>query len=600
MHPRLPRPPAIALARAPRRGRRRTHAWGLAAGVAACVVACGSTNPRAGQTQGEDARSTAPDPPVAAEAKAVFDLYMFGRVLGTIAPCGCTTEPLGGLQYAMGFIDADSEADARLVVEPGSFLYPDPSGAEWPTNEPTWAQAQQRAGTLQTRFSALGDHLVSGLGPIDVMSPTGARATSVYALPRVLANLKTPAESIAALPAHELRTLQSKDRTLEVGVTAVVDPAAADADKLGELSDPIEALKTEVAAMRKAGAHVTIALVHAQRPFVEEVAKQVDGLDIAVVGIVDGLDRARIGTPTAKLSDTFIVEAGEQLQTVTHLRLTITGNTPTSTGDWYVVPPKSVREEELARVQARLDKFEKDDGADPKFLQRLRAERDELKKALESEPDADRVAVFDQVKITCKLPVDDTAKDRLKAYNDWVADQNKKLFAGVKPPAPEKGEPSYVGDEECETCHEEALAFWKTTVHAGAYETLVETNQQYDLSCVGCHVTGFRKPGGSEVVENEHLRDIQCETCHGPGSLHVAEPEKGGKALAIRLDAESDVCGECHTPEHSDTFEYEAYMRDVLGEGHGKARREALGDGPTGAKLRAEGLAKAGGACKKM
>ncbi len=600
MHPRLPRLPAIAPAQALPRLRGRALAWGLvAASASASMAACGSTNPRP-STTGEDSRSTAPDPPAGDETKAQFDLYMFGRVLGTIAPCGCTTEPLGGLQYAMGFIDASSDPDARLVVEPGSFLYPDPGGPEWPTNEPTWAQAQQRAQTLQTRFSALGEHLVSGLGPIDTLSPTGARATSVYALPRVLANLTTPAEGIGALPKHELRTLQDEGRTLQVGVTAVVDPAAPDADKLGALSDPIEALEAEVAAMRKAGAHVTIALVHAERPFVEDVAKQVDGLDVAVVGIVDSLDRARIGTPTAKLSDTFIVEAGEQLQTVTHLRLTITGDAPASTSDWFVVPPKSVRAEELARVQARLDKFEADAGADPKFLEGLRAERDELKKALDSDPDADRVAVFDQVKITCKLPVDDTAKDRLKSYNDWVADQNKKLFAGVKPPEPEKGEPTYVGDDECETCHEEALAFWKTTVHAGAYETLVETNQQYDLSCVGCHVTGFRKPGGSEVVENEHLRDIQCETCHGPGSQHVAEPEKGGKVLAIRLDAESDVCGECHTPEHSDTFEYDAYMRDILGEGHGKARRDALGDGPTGAKLRAEGLAKAGGACKKM
>lgn len=594
MHPRTHRRPAIAPVQRFRRG--RALAMGLLAG--AWLTACSSTNPS--QNTGEDSRATAPDKSGPTDTAAQFDLYMFGRVLGTIAPCGCTTEPLGGLQYAMGFIDEDSDAKARLVIEPGSFLYPDPKGPQWPSNEPTWAQAQQRAQTLQTRFFALGEQLVSGLGPIDVLSPDGAKATETYGLPRVLANLSKPAAGIGTLPGHMMRTLEDEGRTLQVGVTAVVDPAAPDAAKLGELSDPIAALKTEVAAMRKAGAAVTVALVHADRAFVENIAKQVDDLDVAVVGIVDGLERARVGTPTAKLGDTFIVEAGEQLQTLTHLRLSIRGNTPASADDWTVVPPKSVRAEALARVQARLDKFDKQPDADAKFLDSLRAERDELSKALESEPEGDRIAVFDQVKITCKLPVDEAAKGKLKAYNDWVAEQNKKLFAGVKPPAPEPGEPSYVGDDECETCHEEALEFWNTTVHAGAYETLVETNQQYDLSCVGCHVTGFRKPGGSEVVENEPLRDVQCETCHGPGSAHVSTPEKGGKANAIRLDAESDVCGECHTPEHSDTFEYDAYMRDILGEGHGKKRREFLGDGPTGAKLRAEGLAKAGGACKKM
>jgi hypothetical protein len=61
-----------------------------------------------------------------------------------------------------------------------------------------------------------------------------------------------------------------------------------------------------------------------------------------------------------------------------------------------------------------------------------------------------------------------------------------------------------------------------------------------------------------------------------------------------------DVCLECHTPEHSDTFDYGAYLRDILGEGHGAPERAKLGAGPTGHELRAAGLEKAGGACKKM
>jgi len=129
----------------------------------------------------------------------------------------------------------------------------------------------------------------------------------------------------------------------------------------------------------------------------------------------------------------------------------------------------------------------------------------------------------------------------------------------------------------------------------------VAANKQFDLSCVGCHVTGFREPGGSEVVENAGLVDVQCEVCHGPGSLHADKPEVDGKPHAIRREApEALVCGTCHTPEHSDTFQYDAYLRDILGKGHGPEARAALGAGPTGAELRAAGLAKAGGACKGM
>jgi hypothetical protein len=87
--------------------------------------------------------------------------------------------------------------------------------------------------------------------------------------------------------------------------------------------------------------------------------------------------------------------------------------------------------------------------------------------------------------------------------------------------------------------------------------------------------------------------------CHGPGSLHVADG--GADTKLIQLVPTADLCaGECHTAEHSDTFDYVPYLRDVLGKGHGEAARAKLGDGPTGAELRAAGLAKAGGACKKM
>lgn len=588
-------------ARGPRPAVRWAALWGA---IAAIGLACGSTNPRPAKNGasgggGDDSPTTAP---VQAPQKAEFDLYAFGRVLGTVAPCGCTTEPLGGLPYALGFIAEDSTESGRIVVEPGSFLFPDPTGPEWPTGEATWAQASQRASALTKNFATLGDRLVSGLGPTDAQSPRGTAAIAEDVLPRVLANLEAPAKGLVAPPKERWVQLEDHGVKLKVAVTAVVDPSLPKAGELGTLGDPIAALEAAIPRLRKEGADLTVALVHGPRPFVESIARHVEGLDIAVVGKVESLEAARLGGPVAKIGDTFVLEPGEQLQTVSHLRLVVdpaAGGVPGSS-EWTVVPPRAAREEELARVQERLEKFEKDESADPAFLARLRGERDKLKEGLDAVPEAKAVAVFDQVKITCKLPVDEPAKADLKAYNDWVAAQNKELFADAVPPPPAKGEAGYVGMDECDACHEEAVKFWRTTVHAGAYQTLVDTNQQYDLSCVSCHVTGFRKPGGSEVVKNEGLVDVQCETCHGPGSMHAEEPEKGGKPFAIALDAPETVCGECHTPEHSDTFVYQAYLRDILGEGHGQKRRERLGEGPTGRELRAAGLAKAGGSCKKM
>ena len=203
----------------------------------------------------------------------------------------------------------------------------------------------------------------------------------------------------------------------------------------------------------------------------------------------------------------------------------------------------------------------------------------------------------EQSKISCHAAASDAdAAAALRRYDDWVATENQKRFAGVQAPKPARGEASYVGSEQCEACHAEASEWWAKSRHAEAYATLVKVNKQFDLSCVGCHVTGFREPGGSEVVENTKLQNIQCEQCHGPGSLHVAVPEKRGKPNAIRRETAVDVCKQCHTPEHSDTFDHAAYLRDVLGPGHGAERRATLGEGPTGRELRAAGLAAAGGA----
>jgi len=117
---------------------------------------------------------------------------------------------------------------------------------------------------------------------------------------------------------------------------------------------------------------------------------------------------------------------------------------------------------------------------------------------------------------------------------------------------------------------------------------------------VSCHVTGWNKPGGATLVTDD-LRDIQCEVCHGPGSIHI--DKNGAKNTIARAPAPELCANQCHTKEHSDTFALEAYLRDIVGPGHGADRAKVLGAGPTGHELRAAGLAKAGAAlgegCKK-
>jgi hypothetical protein len=568
-----------------------TAAWLAVAGIAPFVHSC---------SPGDDPAPTGPGEGAQAPRIEV-DVYAFGRQLGTIAPCGCTTEPLGGLAYAMGHIQATSSAGRRLLLEPGSFLFPDPEGPEAPTDPAAWAQAEQRAALLHGRFSAI-DGLVGGLGPTDLASSLGEGALRKWTLPRVLANL--PAAARDALPGVAPHRTLALDGGLEIGVTAVLDPSLArSVPALAAATDPLAAARQEVAAMRDAGTGLEIVLVHGPRPLAESIARDVEGVDLVVMGgVLEGTDRGRLGSNVQRIGDAFVLEPGDRAQTLTHLTLSFAPDValarPPGPGQWTVVAPDERKREELARVEARLARIEGDPAADPTFVARLRHERDALGAQLAGEEAVQGpvVAVFEQVKVTCRRAADPTTASALDGYDKWVADENARRFAGVRPPAPARGRPGFVGMAACEECHADAVAQWRGTAHAGAYDTLVGLGKQFDLSCVSCHVTAFRRPGGAEVVENAPLRAVQCEQCHGAGSRHVDDPAEH----PLPATTAASVCLECHTPEHSDTFAYEPYLRDVLGAGHGAAARERLGAGPTGRELRAAGLEKAGGACKKM
>jgi Cytochrome c554 and c-prime len=149
-----------------------------------------------------------------------------------------------------------------------------------------------------------------------------------------------------------------------------------------------------------------------------------------------------------------------------------------------------------------------------------------------------------------------------------VNDANKVAFADRKPKAPAKGDAGYVGVEACTNCHDDARKVWDGTSHARAYATLEKGFKEFNLDCVSCHVTGYDKPGGSTVTFVDKLKDVQCEECHGPGSLHARKPDKKG-LITLKPDPQSCV-SQCHHPPHVENFDPVAKMELILGPGHGK------------------------------
>jgi hypothetical protein len=259
------------------------------------------------------------------------------------------------------------------------------------------------------------------------------------------------------------------------------------------------------------------------------------------------------------------------------------------------------RARELGRLRRKLDAVSReldhlgaDPAADPDYLRTKRSERERLdgeRRRLESAPigaPAGSYAIAALVPVKRRIARDDKLVAAMRELDARIGESNRAAAEKVPAPAAAPGEARFVGVEECELCHAAAVKLWKGTVHAHAWEILVDANKQWSYDCIGCHVTGYGRAGGSAMAHVDGLTAVQCENCHGPGSLHADRP----KQVHLELPTER-TCKECHTREHSDTFDYQPYLRDVLGPGHGEKRRAALGAGVTGHELRHGALERA-------
>lgn len=116
----------------------------------------------------------------------------------------------------------------------------------------------------------------------------------------------------------------------------------------------------------------------------------------------------------------------------------------------------------------------------------------------------------------------------------------------------------YVGSETCAQCHEgeykRFIAYSKKHHSFDSVEKLRDGLTPEEVQqCYSCHTTGFGKPGGFVDPETTPaMKELGCESCHGPGSLHAQteDPEQIRGKLTL-LD-----CQQCHNEERVRSFNF--------------------------------------------
>jgi hypothetical protein len=140
-------------------------------------------------------------------------------------------------------------------------------------------------------------------------------------------------------------------------------------------------------------------------------------------------------------------------------------------------------------------------------------------------------------------------------------------------------------------CHNSIVSKWQATGHASMFTEAIDgiKSSHYGKNCISCHTVGYDTDtlavnGGFDDVATAlgwtfptvlqagnwdtlvthfnplaQVSNIQCENCHGPGSLHKANKEK----IAVSLD--EGMCGKCHddAPYHIKSAQWKTSLHAI-------------------------------------
>ena len=524
-----------------------------------------------GALPGDKAPGTVKPTPLGGPDEAT-GLFFLAGLKGYLEPCGCTADVLlGGIERIVGYVrHAKKLYGKSLVLDGGDTFFEKKDMADHEV-----PQAKAQSSVIAKGHRRMGtDVTVPGERDLALGVDVYLEKLDEAKLDAVAANLEfsdhEDPQAYTVLDGEESK----------FAVVGAVSPSLYEGLDGVKASKPIKQLaKLE----KKLTSHSsTVLLWHGKMKGAVEILEKLGFVDFVIIG-----EKPRQTDQVRSIGTGYTFEAYDQGRYVGHLKLFMR-----DPGGHYVnAGAASKTEVEKLKEQRRhvgenLERLKNEGKKDVPIYKRLSDRYEKLGKEIKeleeqsvSVPKSRNAFIYEPVPMKPGYPIDKSVQEARLDFNSKLSKLNAQVEREVVPVS--EGQAEYVGTNQCATCHGEAHEFWKKTRHASAVETLEERGKAFDQNCIGCHVVGYEKPGGSVLGKltykskvngreiKKNLKDVGCESCHGPGSKHISNPvSKAGKPQHIGVDVGKAACADCHVKQHSPKFDFETYVRKITGPGH--------------------------------
>lgn len=430
-------------------------------------------------------------------------VFYSSTVHGNLEVCGCPIHPLGGVARRAGYINAFKKRspDAAVLQVDAGFIFSDDLNAK---GDGLREDARLMNDWIVRANDVMGLNIVN-LGYRDLryadllLRPDAKPRAEKSAI--ISSNIKT-ADTLHVNPAPYVIKIVTSNRLphpVNIAFIGVSDTAPEEQQNAIKASgfvinDPFESVKAALAEVRDK-ADVTVVVGFLSLPSVNKLARQNDDLDL----IINTDERGLVPDPR-QINNALVVYAAKETKHLGELR--------------FYTDKEGMVERFTARY-VQLDEIIPDD---PQMAEITKQARKEI----------------------------DVVQNRL-------AEEEASALAANNP----GGQASaYVQSEACAKCHVAEYESWRNSRHSHAFAALETKQRTFDAACIGCHSLGFQKPGGFiNIKATPQLANVQCESCHGPGAEHLAQPT----AKNYKTPPKNESCLICHDRENSPDFDFAKY-----------------------------------------